>query len=71
MKQTKRSKKCRKGSKSVNAACVRSTVLVTAELPRVIQDDLSYARDYLVVLPQRIRDVQQAAEAVLRTEGRR
>ncbi len=70
MKQGATRKKCRKGSKSVNAACVRNTVLVAAELPRVIQDDLSYARDYLMVLPQRIRDVQQAAEAVLKTGER-
>jgi|688.fasta_scaffold1847258_2 hypothetical protein len=70
MKQGATRKKCRKGSKSVNAACVRSTVLVTAELPRVIQDDLSYARDYLMVLPRRIREVKEAADAVLETGER-
>ncbi len=64
-KETKR-KRCRSGSKAVNAACVRKAVLVAMKLPQVLQDDLSYARDYLMVLPQRIKEVQQAADAVLR-----
>jgi hypothetical protein len=63
-KKTKR-KKCHSGLKAVNAACVRKAVVVTVELPRVLQDDLTYARDYLMVLPQRIREVQEAADAVL------
>ena len=67
--RTKR-KGCRQGSKAVNAACVGRTVVVAVELPRVLQDDLSYARDYLMVLPQRIREVQEAADAVLKA-GRR
>ena len=67
--RTKR-KGCRRGSKAVNAACVRSTVLVAVELPQVLQDDIGYARDYLVVLPQRIREVKEAADAVLKA-GRR
>ena len=70
MKQGATRKKCRQGSKAVNAACVRSTVLVAVELPLTIQDDLSYARNYLMVLPQRIRDVQQAGDAVLKTGER-
>lgn len=59
-------KRCRSGSKAVNAACVRKAVVVAVELPRVLHDDLSYCRDYLMVLPQRIKEVQQAADAVLR-----
>jgi hypothetical protein len=68
-KQTKR-KRCRSSSKAVNGACVRKAVLVAMELPQVLQDDLSYARDYLMVLPQRIKEVQQAADAVLRAGAR-
>jgi hypothetical protein len=63
-------KRCRSGSKAVNAACVRKAVLVAMQLPQVLQDDLSYARDYLMVLPQRIKEVQQAADAVLRAGAR-
>jgi hypothetical protein len=66
MNQKTKRKGCRRGSKAVNAACVRNTVLVAVELPRVLQDDLSYARDYLMVLPQRIREVQEAADAVVK-----
>ena len=68
--QRKYRKGCRPGSKAVNAACVRSTVLVAVELPQVLQDDISFAKDYLMVLPQRIREVQEAADAVLKA-GRR
>lgn len=68
--QKAKRKGCRQGSKAVNAACVRSTVLVTVELPQVLQDDIGFARDYLVVLPQRIKEVKAAADAVLK-EGRR
>jgi len=63
--QNKKRKGCRPGNKAVNAACVRKAVVVTVELPRVLQDDLTYARDYLMVLPQRIREMQEAADAVL------
>ena len=59
-------KRCRSGLKAVNAACVKRAVVVTVELPRVLQDDLTYARDYLMVLPQKIREVKEAAEAVLK-----
>jgi hypothetical protein len=68
--QKKKRKGCRPGSKAENAACVRRAVVVTVELPRVLQDDLTYARDYLMVLPERIREVKEAADAVLRA-GRR
>lgn len=62
--------RCRRDSKSVKAACVQRLAVVTMELPEVLQDDIGFARDYLVVLPQRIREVEEAAEAVLRTGGR-
>ena len=66
-KQTlKARRRCRQGSKSVNAACVTPLTLVQVPLPKALQDDLSYARDYLMVLPQRIREVQEAADAVLK-----
>jgi len=59
-------RRCRRGSKTVNAACVTPVTLVQVPLPKVLQDDLAYARDYLMELPQRIREVQEATEAVLR-----
>ena len=64
-KQTKAKRRCRHGSKSVNAVCVTPLVVVQVPIPKALQDDLSFARDYLMALPQRIREVQQAANAVL------
>jgi hypothetical protein len=58
--------KCRQGTKSVNATCVVSTAMVTVELPKVLHGDISFAKDYLMVLPERIREVEEAAEAVLK-----
>lgn len=68
MKQTKERprKRCRHGSKSVLAACVKPFAVVQVPITKVLQDDLTYARDYLMVLPQRIREVQEAADAVLK-----
>lgn len=65
-KQCEVRRRCRRGTKSVNAACVTPVTLVQVPLPTALQDDLSYARDYLMELPQRIREVQQAADAVLK-----
>lgn len=71
LKTPQAKKKCRHGTKSVNAACVTIFTTVQVPLPKALQDDLSYARDYLMVLPERIREVQQAADAVLKTgEGK-
>lgn len=58
-------KRCRLGGKSVCAVCVRSDVVVSVPVHQALQDDLSYARDYLLELPRRIREVQQAADAVM------
>ena len=44
-------------------------MVVSVDVPLVLQDELSYARDYLVVLPERIREVQEAADAVLKAGG--
>jgi len=65
VKETAR-KRCRTGSKSVMAACVKPFAVVQVPITQVLQDDVSYARDYLMVLPQRIREVQEAADAVLK-----
>ena len=59
-------KRCRPSSKSVLAACVKPFAVVQMPITKVLQDDLTYARDYLLVLPQRIREVQEAADAVLK-----
>ena len=69
MKQTKGTqakRRCRSGSKSVHAACVTPFAVVEMPITKVLQDDLGYARDYLMVLPQRIREVEEAADAVLK-----
>jgi len=69
-KRSKARRRCRQGSKSVNLACVKSIVITQEQIPEALQDDLSYARDYLMVLPQRIKEVLQAADDLLK-EGKR
>jgi hypothetical protein len=66
MKQTKVKRRCRHGSKSVNACCVTPLAVVQVPIPKALQDDLSFARDYLMELPQLIKEVQLAANAVLK-----
>jgi hypothetical protein len=65
-KVPKAKRRCRQGSKSVLGVCVKPLAVVEMPITRVLQDDLGYARDYLMVLPQRIKEVQQAANAVLK-----
>jgi predicted amino acid racemase len=65
-RQGKARRRCRKGTKSVNAACVTPLAIVQVPIRKELQDELSFARDYLVELPHRIREVQEAADAVLR-----
>ena len=69
-KRSKARRRCRQGSKSVNSACVKSIVVTQEQIPEALQDDLSYARDYLMVLPQRIKEVLQAADDLLK-EGKK
>ena len=64
-KKTTARRRCRPGTKSVHACCVTPMTVVQVPIPKALQDDLSFARDYLMALPQRIREVQQAANAVL------
>jgi predicted amino acid racemase len=45
---------------------VSEQALVTMPIHKALQDDLTYARDYLMARPQRIREVQEAADAVLK-----
>jgi len=66
-RQKEEKRRCRPGTKSVNAACVARLAVVQVQLPKVLQDDLTYARDYLMVLPHRIQEVLEAADAVLAT----
>ena len=66
-KTVKARERCRSGSKAVNAACVKSMAVVSMQVPAALQDDLSYARDYLKELPRLIREVQQAADDILET----
>ena len=58
-KQTKAKRRCRHGRKSVNDACVTPLAMAQVPIPQALQDDLSFARDYLMELPQRIKEVQQ------------
>lgn len=60
-------KRCRKGSKSVLAACVKPFAVVEVPLHKKLQDDLGFARDYLMKLPRLLKEVQEAADAVLAT----
>lgn len=60
-------KRCRKGSKSVLAACVKPFAVVEVPLRKEVQDDIGFARDYLMKLPRLLKEVQEAAEAVLAT----
>lgn len=69
-KEKKVRKRCRHGSKAVGAACVKSVVLVEMALPETLHEDISFAKDYLMVLPQRIKEVQEAADAVLKAGAR-
>ena len=65
-RKSKAKRRCRHGIKSVNATCVTPLAVVQVQIPQAQQDDLGFARDYLVELPQRIKEVQQAANAVLK-----
>jgi len=65
--QEKQRKKCRPGLKRVGACCVSMSAGVTMPIRGTLIDDLSYARNYLLVLPQQIREVQEATKAVLQT----
>jgi hypothetical protein len=61
---------CRDGTKRVRATCCDSNRLITVTLGDSVCDALDRAAYYIKTLPQRIAEVEAAAEAVLE-EGRR
>ena len=64
------SKRCSQGTKRVGATCCKAGSVVTVGLRQSVCGDLDRASYYIQTLPQRVREVQEAAEAVLE-EGRR
>jgi hypothetical protein len=61
---------CRDGTKRVRATCCDNNSLITVTLGDSVCEALDRAAYYIKTLPQRIAEVEDAAEAVLE-EGRR
>ena len=61
-------KGCGPNLKCVGKACVAPGTVVSMPLRDEIQDDLDRAVYYLLTLPERVREVQQAAKAVLEAD---
>ena len=61
---------CRDGTKRVRATCCNNNSEVTVTLGASVCEALDRAAYYIKTLPQRIAEVEAAAEAVLE-EGRR
>jgi hypothetical protein len=59
-------KRCRKGTKSVGRTCCDGKKEVTIEFDERIGIALSRAADYVYTLPERIDEVRQAADEVLK-----
>lgn len=56
-------------TKSVRRAQVHVDTPVTVNLDKNVADAVSYARQYLVALPWLVREVEEAADDVLRSAG--
>ena len=69
LKDTKRSR-CRQNAKRVGATCCNRNYVVAIDLSKSVSEALHRAAYYIETLPQRIREVELAANAVLE-EGRR
>ena len=61
---------CRDGTKRVRATCCDNNSLITVTLGDSVCEALDRAAYYIKTLPQRIAEIEAAAEAVLE-EGRR
>lgn len=61
-----KTRRCRRPLKSVNAACVEHSTVVSVPLRSSLYDELERAQRFIAGQPQRIREVQQAANAVLK-----
>jgi len=62
-------RRCRQGTKRVRATCCDNNSLITVTLGDSVCEALDRAAYYIKTLPQRIAEVEAAAEAVLE-EGR-
>lgn len=56
-------------TKTVRRAQVHVDTPVTVSLGKEAADAVSYAREYLLSLPQLIKEVEEAAEDLLRSAG--
>jgi hypothetical protein len=68
--EDKKERRCGQGAKRVRATCCDSQSLISVTLDDSICEALNRAAYYVRTLPQRIAEVEAAAEAVLK-EGRR
>ena len=58
---------CGKGEKGVRATCVKKLVPVEVTLNEKSNEELAYARQYLVALPHLVAEAVKAGEEVTRT----
>lgn len=56
-------------TKSVRRAQVHVDTPVTVNLDKNVADAVSYARQYILALPQMVREVEEAADDVLESAG--
>jgi hypothetical protein len=68
--EDKKRSRCRPGLKRVGATCCAARSVVKMALKGSICDDLNRAAYYIQTLPQRIAEVEAAAEAVYETARR-
>ena len=66
----KKQRRCRQGAKRVRATCCNSQSVISVTLDKSICEALDRAAYYVQTLPQRIAEVEAAAEEVMK-EGRR
>ena len=59
--------RCPSNAKAVGRACVKAYRAYTVTLDDRVGVAVNRAADYLLTLPQRVAEVKEAAEAVLRT----
>ncbi len=57
--------RCRVGLKSVGRTCVRAQGQTVMPISDALSWDLGYAAQAIRTLPQRIREVKEAADAVI------
>ena len=68
--EVKKLRRCKRGTKRVRATCCDNNSLITVTLGDSVCEALDRAAYYIKTLPQRIAEVEAAAEAVLEEGGR-